>query len=728
MSYQNDNQQQQNGPRRGGGGGGRGPRPTSAVGAPSQRAPYSNSSINPAPPRQQQQQRAFAVQAPIAQQADDMESEGSDLDTDAALPTVDKKYLTDKKFADFQISAESKRALKEVLGYTFCSQVQADALPECLGPKDVMAKARTGTGKTLAFVIPTIEKILRTPAPQGKISALILSPTRELARQIMVETTKMLTHHRNLSTMVIYGGVDVKKNMNAIRARVPDIMIATPGRCYDVMTQARLFDSVKVLVFDEADSLLDMGFRPQISKILALLPPPAQRQTYLFSATFPTDVKQLVNTALRPQHTFVDSVGDAVDTHVHIDQSFLVVPQQQLAVQLYHLLTRHMREEPEFKVIVFLSTANLTAFYAQTFQAMGLPVLEMHSRKSQTQRDRTSEEFRKATRSIMFSSDVSARGVDYPNVSYVIQLGAPSNKEQFIHRSGRTGRAGKSGSCALLLAGFEAPFLAKLRELPMQELAAVASSPTDPSEVAVTHAIRKVDESVRSKAYSSFLGYYKSHAVIKTTPAQIVQIANEYSRVGMELATPPAISAQTIGKMGLRGVPGLNVEKGPSGSGQQSRGGGGGRGGGNGGGGGRGGGGGGSNSLYEPQQQQRQEYGASDSAAGSRRPAQQQGGRPQSAAPGGGGGYQQNGGGGGGYQQSNAGQQQQQRRDAPYEFNLPAQPGGGGGRPQSANPGRGGGGGRGEGGAGRGAGRGGGRGGQQDATGTAANALAGLRF
>lgn len=110
MSYQNDNQQQQNAPRRGGGGGGRGPRPTSAVGAPSQRAPYSNSSINPAPPRQQQQQqRAFAVQAPIAQQADEMESEGSDLDTDAALPTVDKKYLTDKKFADFQISAESKR-------------------------------------------------------------------------------------------------------------------------------------------------------------------------------------------------------------------------------------------------------------------------------------------------------------------------------------------------------------------------------------------------------------------------------------------------------------------------------------------------------------------------------------------------------------------------------------------------------------------------------------------
>ncbi|GLC45352.1 hypothetical protein PLESTM_001723500 [Pleodorina starrii] len=531
-------------------------------------------------------------------------------DEDVPLPNVDQKYLSDQRFDDFAISAQSKRALAEVLQYERCSIVQAASIPVCLGPEDVIAKAKTGTGKTLAFIIPTIEKVLANRAPAGKVSALVLSPTRELARQIQTETHKMLSFHSGLHSMVVYGGVDVKKHLRAMNQRMPDILIATPGRCWDIMTQTHdraltsVLDSTRVLVLDEADNLLDMGFRPQISKILGALPPTARRQTFLFSATFPSDVKSLADVALKRQHSYVDAVGEDVATHTHVEASSLVVPKAQLPLQLLGLLAQHMAQEPDYKIMVFLPTAHLTAYFADLFRAAGLGgVLDIHSRKSQPKRDQASAEFRAGSRMVMFSSDVSARGVDYPNVSYVVQLGAPANREQYIHRAGRTGRAGRAGQSTLLLADFERPFLDRLRDLPISPLqpmataevaAATAALPgalsRDPA-AALARAAGLMDATSRAKAYQSFLGFYKSHETIKLRSEQVVATANQYAADVLGCPTPPGLLAKTVGKMGLKGVPGLVIVKEMGGAAAPAAGGGrgpqrgGGGGGGNGGGG-----------------------------------------------------------------------------------------------------------------------------------------------
>ncbi|GIL66839.1 hypothetical protein Vafri_20229 [Volvox africanus] len=539
--------------------------------------------------RQQQQHLPPGRVSSAKTTADDARSNGSG-DDDVPLPLVDQKYLSDKMFAEFAISPNSKRALAGVLKYERCSLVQAAAIPICLGQDDVIAKAKTGTGKTLAFIIPTIEKVLSCSAPPGKVSALVLSPTRELARQIQTETHKMLTFHSGLHSMVVYGGVDVRKHIRALNQRMPDILIATPGRCWDIMTQSHdrtltsLLDSTRVLVLDEADNLLDMGFRPQISKILGALPSTTQRQTFLFSATFPADVKSLADVALKRQHRYVDAVGEDVATHAHVEASSLVVSRQQLPLQLLLLIAEHIVQESEYKVIVFLPTANLTAYFAEAFLAAGLRgVLEIHSRKSQAHRDRASAQFRSESRLVMFSSDVSARGVDYPNVTYVVQLGAPANREQYIHRAGRTGRAGRAGQGTLLLADFERPFLERLRDLPIRPLqplqlplpaqlslgggrGGAAGSPlsdallSDPVG-ALGRVAGHIEYASRARAYQSFLGYYKSHEVLKFRPDQVVALANQYAAEVLGCPTPPGLLAKTVGKMGLKGVPGLVIVK-----------------------------------------------------------------------------------------------------------------------------------------------------------------------
>ncbi|GLI67615.1 hypothetical protein VaNZ11_011861 [Volvox africanus] len=548
-------------------------------------------------------------------------SQSGDEDV-APPPLVDKQYLSNTMFADLKIAPDSKRALAEVLRYDRCSLVQAAAIPKCLGPEDVIAKAKTGTGKTLAFIIPTIEKVLAHRAPQGKVSALVLSPTRELARQIQAETTKMLTFHRHLSSMVVYGGVDTRRNIKALAACMPDILIATPGRCWDLMKQAEnrslnsMLSHVGVLVLDEADNLLDMGFRPQILRILGGMPPTRSRQTFLFSATFPADVRDLAGVALKLQHEYVDAVGKDVATPTQVDASSLVVPIQQLRGQLMALLAQHMAQDPEYKIIVFLPTAFLTAYFAKLFSFAGLhDVMVIHSRMSQGQRDKVSAEFRSGSRKVLFSSDVSARGVDYPNVTLVLQFGAPSNREQYIHRAGRTGRAGQTGQCVLLVGDHEAAFLGHLTDLDIKPLSPLplpfedkdigysdavpngregydkerlrqgpavqqgqgqrgrqqagrgsgevgreVSGPAmsaelarEPSQV-LQRAAELMGQELQLRAFVSLLGYYKGHELFRKLlpPAKLVAIANEYAVAVMGCPEPPALTRAWVRKLGFK--------------------------------------------------------------------------------------------------------------------------------------------------------------------------------
>ncbi len=230
-----------------------------------------------------------------------------------AASTSASAHLTDSRFDALPLAAETRRALSEVLGFSHMTQVQAATLPVILEGHDVIAKAKTGTGKTMAFLIPCVEQLAKQGARLGNVSVLVLSPTRELAQQIEAEARNLLTFHqkpRALRVDIVYGGTNINAERKRVVQRVPDILVATPGRLIDHLENSNLGPSLQklqVLILDEADQLLDMGFRPAIEKIIGYLP--RDRQTLLFSATIPKGVKEVAGLALRQSHKFVDTVG-----------------------------------------------------------------------------------------------------------------------------------------------------------------------------------------------------------------------------------------------------------------------------------------------------------------------------------------------------------------------------------------------------------------------------------
>lgn len=497
-------------------------------------------------------------------------------------PRTDAKklaHITESKFADLAISSESRRALAQVFKYECMTSVQAETLPLILKEdnRDCLAKAKTGTGKTLAFMIPTVEKMMVTMAKGGRsrneVHCLVISPTRELAQQIGAETEKLLTYHQDYLKKVVIcvGGTNKNKDVKALRGTTP-IVVATPGRLLDHLQNSDLANrmaNLDCLILDEADQLLDMGFRPDIERILRLLEPSKQtRQTLLFSATIPGSVSEIANIALRPKYNFVNTVGqDEEQTHLHVQQQVMISSQGSMIRDLFSILERETNSQP-FKIIVFFTTARLTGFMAELFNSVsartGYSVLEIHSRKSQKQRERSSDAFRKHKNAIMFSSDVTARGMDYPDVTFVLQVGL-TDKSQYIHRLGRTARAGKDGKGGLLLANYEKNHMTK-RELKDMPLELIPVPITTKSSDAASQAIQNVgeNETLRNsaeQAYRAWLGYYNGHLKkINWDKKQLVQQANMWA-TDVGLKTLPGMQKRTIGKMGLKGVPGLNIEK-----------------------------------------------------------------------------------------------------------------------------------------------------------------------
>jgi ATP-dependent RNA helicase MSS116 len=330
--------------------------------------------------------------------------------------------------------SRSRQAIDGVLQYELMTMVQEASLPACLSGRDVLARAKTGTGKTLAFLIPSIERLARAPGgvAAGGVHVMVLSPTRELAMQISNEAEALLTHH-TLSSQVVYGGTNMRSEQTRMATKRCDILVATPGRLVDHIQNtpgfAQRLRHVCVAVLDEADQLLDMGFRDSLDKIIAALPP--TRQTLLFSATLPPSVRSVATAALKRDHVFIDTVGDdAQQTNSQVRQCVMVAPFEAQIPALVHLV-RHAASVPNHKVLAFFPTARATQFHAELLNIMGTPVLEIHSRKSQSQRERASAAFRAASSAILFSSDVSARGVDYPDVTAVIQVGAPTDRSQY---------------------------------------------------------------------------------------------------------------------------------------------------------------------------------------------------------------------------------------------------------------------------------------------------------
>lgn len=330
-------------------------------------------------------------------------------------------------------------------------------------PKDLLVKARTGTGKTLAFLVPAIQARIRelniiskgVPGIIPKAIAgqnrrdhskntagvLILSPTRELATQIAAESDKLSTHVKEFNTQLFVGGASKSAQIKSFMRGRKDVIVATPGRLLDMLQDpaarvAPALENVRTVIFDEADTLLDMGFKDEIDRILEFLPPKTQRQTFLFSATVSSEIKRIAEKSLKPDHLFIDCVPkNEINVHQHIPQYVTVLPTA--SAQLSHLVRLLMHDaltNPKFgKVIIFLPTTKLTQLVAQTLislkplmpQPKATTIQEIHSQLTQMRRDRTSDRFRRASHgfNVLVTSDVSARGVDYPGVTRVIQLG-----------------------------------------------------------------------------------------------------------------------------------------------------------------------------------------------------------------------------------------------------------------------------------------------------------------
>jgi len=382
----------------------------------------------------------------------------------ARTSSTTRAHITGTRFATLGgvVSAPTLRAIAEILGYDAMTKVQEQALPVCARGGDVVAKAKTGTGKTLAFMVPSVDRAAASaPRRQRRtISALVLSPTRELASQT-VEEGRLLAHFHGLRIACVYGGTKIQKDYSELGLKgglgAPDILVATPGRLNDHLENTSgvapgVCDGLETLVFDEADQLLDMGFRPAIEKILrAISGSRAQRQTLLFSATLPDDVAGIARLAMRgPDYAFVDTVGkEDQQTHARVPQCVVVCESKAAcSAELCARLADACRD-PEHKVIAFFTTARQTQLYAEMMIALqrtsrdpacaflrNTKILEIHSRKSQPHRTRVSDEFRtSAGGCCLLTSDVTARGMDYPDVTRVVQVGLPSDASQRARRA-----------------------------------------------------------------------------------------------------------------------------------------------------------------------------------------------------------------------------------------------------------------------------------------------------
>ncbi len=321
----------------------------------------------------------------------------------------------------------------EALGYTTPTPIQRQAIPPVLHGRDVMGLAQTGTGKTAAFVLPILEHLIKRP--RGRIRALIIAPTRELAEQIH-EAINALGRQTKLRSVTIYGGVATNPQIQKLRAGV-EIVVACPGRLLDHIGQGTIrLSDLEVLVLDEADRMFDMGFLPDIRKIIQHLP--AQRQTLLFAATMPDDIRRLAHDVLRTPVTVQVSPTLPVSTVAHA--LYPVDPHLKTA-----LLIELLRHTDTGSVLVFTRTKHRAKRVGQQLEKAGYRAASLQGNLSQNQRQAALDGFRDGSVEVLVATDIAARGIDVSRISHVINYDMPDTIDAYTHRIGRTGRAEKTG-------------------------------------------------------------------------------------------------------------------------------------------------------------------------------------------------------------------------------------------------------------------------------------------
>jgi ATP-dependent RNA helicase RhlE len=344
-------------------------------------------------------------------------------------------------FASLGLAPELLRAVAEE-GYERPTPIQLEAIPLALAGRDVIGSAQTGTGKTAAFLLPILQRLAAAPRPPGGPRALVLVPTRELAEQVL-QSARAYGRHLPVSAAAVYGGVGMEPQTRAL-ARGVDIVVATPGRLLDHMERGHVdFSRIAVVVLDEADRMLDMGFAPDVRRILAALP--ARRQTLLFSATISPEVDALARRAL-DGHASVE-IGRRAAPAQGVEH--VVVAVDKLAKRA--ALARVLRAKPPGQTLVFTRTKYGADKLVTFLRREGIPAHAIHGDKAQSHRTRTLAAFRSGEADVLVATDIAARGIDVDGIQMVVNYDVPQDPEVYVHRVGRTGRAGARGLALTLL-------------------------------------------------------------------------------------------------------------------------------------------------------------------------------------------------------------------------------------------------------------------------------------
>ncbi|MFA8343249.1 MAG: DEAD/DEAH box helicase [Rhodothermaceae bacterium] len=360
--------------------------------------------------------------------------------------TIDQYQVPEKegetRFHDINLPGSLMHAIAD-LGFKYCTPIQAQLLPKVLRGKDGIGQAQTGTGKTATFLLNIFSHIIRRKISKRKAGyprALILAPTRELVMQIEKDARELLKYNPQIKILSIFGGMDYKKQKNKLNSQVVDVIVATPGRLIDFKKNGDVhLSSVEILVIDEADRMLDMGFIPDVRSIVKSTPFKDKRQTLFFSATMSGDVERLSNSWTKESvRVLIKPENVAAET---VDQKIYIVTTEEKYALLYNTIKKNKLE----RVIVFCNRRDEAKLVFEKLYGNGIEALQLSGDIDQKERVKTLEDFKSGKINVLVATDVAGRGIHIDSVSHVINYSLPSNPEDYVHRIGRTGRAGASG-------------------------------------------------------------------------------------------------------------------------------------------------------------------------------------------------------------------------------------------------------------------------------------------
>ncbi len=437
-------------------------------------------------------------------------------------------------FSELGLSPEILRAVTEA-GYTTPTPIQVQAIPVVLAGLDVMGGAQTGTGKTAGFGLPILQRLQQyantSPSPaRHPVRALILAPTRELAIQVE-EAIKEYGKHTGLRSTCVFGGVDIKQQLPIVRAGV-EILVATPGRLLDHIEHKSVnLGQVEIFVLDEADRMLDMGFIPDIKRIMALLPATAKRQNLLFSATFSNEIKRLADQLLNePQLIEVARRNEAAET---VTQRAYKCPQDAKRALLAHIVkSRNLSQ-----VLCFVRTKHGASRLARQLEKDGLVTEAIHGDKTQQARLEALSLFKEGKLQVLVATDVAARGLDIDDLPLVVNYELPHTPEDYVHRIGRTGRAGASGEAISFVAPEEEKYLAEIERMLKKKVSVESAEGFDADAAAARHPARERTERNErrpSGRASSSRAHATGSTVERTTASTTAVKADSFVSAGAE--------------------------------------------------------------------------------------------------------------------------------------------------------------------------------------------------